>query len=1051
MTRVILCLFASCSMLCVASAASGLRPDTLRCEYLTDPLGIDITSPRLSWLCRSTAPERHGQLQTGYQILVASSAQLLASDRGDLWDTGRVISRQSVHVVYSGAPLRSYARCLWKVRVWDEDGAASPWSEPARWSMGILSPDEWEAKWITHTPPLPEGEQDGRALTFDGCQWVWFPEGDPRGEVPAGPRYFRRTFDLPAGRGVQWAGLLLTVDDRFVLHVNGRELLRTEGPEPWRTPRIVDVTAALRAGRNVLAVEGINNAPSPAGLIGVLVVKTDDGEPLRIVSDERWLSSEAAPEGWTAPEFDEGSWRPVVELGGMGVAPWHALRVGGRDSWSQDRPGPILRRAFTVGRPIASATVHLSGLGYYELRLNGEKVGDRVLDPVFTRYDRRVPYVTYDVTDRLVQGPNAIGVLLGNGFFNQHARDAWDFERAPWRARPRLLVQLRVVYTDGTASVLGTDDTWRGTTGPIVRDGVRNGELHDARLELPGWDRPGFDASAWERAEVTRGPAGELHAQMMPPVRVHETLTPVSVSEPAPGVFVYDVGQNIAGWAQLRVSGPAGTQVQLRYGERLKPDGNLEQAQIASLVYEGPFQTDTYILKGEGTEVWEPRFTYHGFRYVEVTGFPGTPTVDDLRAKVAHTSFTPAGSFACSNGLLNRIQELTLWSYRGNYLGFPTDCPHREKNGWTGDAPLAAEQGLFNWDNAAGYEKWMNDFADEQRDNGELPGIVPTSGWGYGTGPAWDSAYILIPWYLYVYRGDTRVLADHYEGMKRYVDYLTTRQKDFIVDYGLGDWCPAKTATPSAVTSTGYYYVDALTVSRAAAALGHDGDARKYAALATEIREGFNRAFYRGGGIYAEGSQTALSCALYQGLAPETEREAVLEALVANIEAQDGHLDTGILGAKYLFRCLTAGGRTDVAYRIATRTTYPSYGDWIEKGATTLWEDWGGGASLNHIMFGDISAWFYEVLAGIVPDSEHPGFAHFTIAPHPVGDLTWVRAEHECPYGTIRSAWRIEDGKLTLDVTVPVSTRATVRVPARDGEGVVHEVGSGQHRFVADW
>ena len=434
----------------------------------------------------------------------------------------------------------------------------------------------------------------------------------------------------------------------------------------------------------------------------------------------------------------------------------------------------------------------------------------------------------------------------------------------------------------------------------------------------------------------------------------------------------------------------------------------------------------------------------------------------------------PAGSFECSNELLNKIQQATLWSYRSNFVGIPTDCPHREKNGWTGDAHLAAEQAMYNFDNVAGYEKWMNDLKDEQRESGELPGIVPTSGWGYewGNGPAWDSAYVLIPWYLYRYYGDARVLADHYDRMKRYVDYLTRRSKDHIVNIGLGDWVPAKTETPVPVTSTGYYYVDAVIVSRTARLLGHEDDAKKYARLAEAIRTAFNKTFCPKPGVVANSSQTALSCALYQGLARPDHKEPILAALVADVDRKAGHLDTGILGAKYLLHALTDNGRTDVAYRIATQTTKPSYGDWIARGATTLWEDWGDGSSRNHIMFGDISAWFYQTLAGLNLDPEVPAFKRFIVRPRPVGDLRWVRAKHESPYGLIAVSWKRNDAAFSLEVTVPPSTTAVVYVPAKSADTVreggqpaaqapgvkflrhddgaaVFEVGSGTYAFSA--
>ncbi len=426
-----------------------------------------------------------------------------------------------------------------------------------------------------------------------------------------------------------------------------------------------------------------------------------------------------------------------------------------------------------------------------------------------------------------------------------------------------------------------------------------------------------------------------------------------------------------------------------------------------------------------------------------MSGLPEKPTADTISARVVHTAFEPIGSFACSHDLLNKIQQLTLWSYRSNFHSIPTDCPHREKNGWTGDAQLAAEQAMYNWENAAGYTKWMNDLYDEQQPDGNLPGIVPTSGWGYawGNGPAWDSAYVLIPWYLYQYRGDQRILAAHYERLCRYVDFMTSKATDHLVKHGLGDWVPVKTRTPEIVTSSGYYYIDTLIVSKIAAMLGKTDDAQRYGQLAEAIRQSFNKKLYQGDGIYANGSQTALSCALYQGLVPADRQAAVMAKLAANVEAADYHLDTGILGAKYLFRTLSEHGRHDLAYRIACQTTAPSYGDWIRRDATTLWEDWGDGSSRNHIMFGDISAWFYQYLAGIQVDPAQPGFKHIVIRPRPTGDLTWVRAKTESPYGRVASAWRKEGDALTLKVTVPVNTTATVYLPLSHGIDTVTESG----------
>ena len=581
-------------------------------------------------------------------------------------------------------------------------------------------------------------------------------------------------------------------------------------------------------------------------------------------------------------------------------------------------------------------------------------------------------------------------------------------------------------------------------------------------------------------ARVVSPPGGKLVAQMMPPIKADRSIKPVKLTEPKPGVFIFDMGQNFAGFAELSLRGPAGTKVVMKYGERLGKDGMVDRAgiqqHVARVDPSQQFQTDTYILNGSSrTTHHVPRFTYHGFQYVEVTGFPGKPTLDTLRGVFIHSAIPVAGEFECSNPLLNRIWSAGRWSYLSNLQGIPTDCPHREKNGWTGDAHLAAEQGLLNYAPAAVYAKWINDLGDEQRPTGELPGIVPTSGWGYkwGNGPAWDSAFLLIPFYLYEYCGDTKVLADHYDGLKRYVDYLTSKAKNGIVDIGLNDWAPFKTTTPADITSTAYYYRDAQIVALAADLLGNDADARKYADLAAGIKTAFNEKFYHPDTmLYGNGSQTSLSCALYQGLVEPANKARVLNNLVAAVDKSNGHIDTGILGAKYLLNALLENGRADVACRIASQKDLPSWGWWIEQGATTLWEQWNGADSRNHIMFGDISAWFYKALAGINPDPAAPAFKHFTIKPNLVGGLTSAHAGYDSVRGRIVSDWKTKGGRFDLTVTIPPNTTATVHVPVADSTSVkeggkpaadtagvsflrveagrtLFEVGSGTYHFTA--
>jgi len=844
-----------------------LVPADMRCEYLVNPVGIDVLNPRLSWIVQSSA---RGQRQTAYQIRVFSGRLPLQKGQELLWDTGKVESDATLHIPYEGKPLVSSQECIWRVRVWDKDDKISAWSQPACWSMGLLSQDEWKGKWLQYS------------------------------------------------------------------------------------------------------------------------------------------------RAYSTPEEME-------------------LKKG----WNQESPSPLFRRAFTVEKPIRTATLYICGLGFHEAYLNGAKIGDHVLDPAFTRYDRASLYVTHDVTSRVKQGENAIGVMLGNGWYNVHTKAAWKFNEAPWRGKPSLLTQLRLEYKDGTSELIVSDETWKATVGPVILDGIRQGETYDARREMPGWATASFDDSGWEQSEVVSGPKGILRAQVTTPIKVTETIRPMKLTEPKPGIFVFDLGQNIAGWAQLQVSGPTGTTVKMIYGERLKEDGTVDQKEIQEHVYQDVFHTDIYILRGQGQEVWEPRFTYYGFQYVQVEGYPGTPTLESIRGRVVNTAFKQTGEFSCSNELLNKIQHGVLWSYRGNYHGYPTDCPHREKNGWTGDAHLAVDQAMFNWANGAGYTKWMLDFHDEQKETGELPGIIPTGGWGYhwGNGPAWDSAYLIIPWTMYCYYGDVRILETHFDRFKRYVDYLTTRAEGHIVKIGLGDWAPVKTQTPEALTSTGFYYVDAMITARCAEILGRTADSEKYRTLAGQIKDAFHTTFYKGDGIYDAGSQTALSFPVFCGLVPDSERVKVVSNLVENIKLQNYHIDTGILGAKALYNVLSENGEHETAYRMLTETTTPSYGNWIQQGATTLWEQWTGWASRNHIMFGDIGAWFYKNLAGINVDDRSPdsiAFKHVVIRPRLVGDLTEAKASYQSIRGLIESHWTIQNGRIELTVTVPANTTATVYVPTTD-------------------
>ena len=740
----------------------------------------------------------------------------------------------------------------------------------------------------------------------------------------------------------------------------------------------------------------------------------------------RVWGSKGAVSAWSAPH----RW----EMGLLRESDWQDSRWIGKKEPAGANPAPSLRTEFDVTGHVRRARIYACGLGYAAIFANGKPVAPGLeREPGYTNFNKRVLSVAYDVTPLLKPGRNALGAILGTGWYDVHDKATWNFDRAPWRDRPKLRLLMAIETDDGKTQFVRSDTDWKLSTGPILRDGIYSGEVYDARKELTGWNQPGFDATNWTAADEMDSPKGKLVPCACPPVAIGETIKAKAITEPKPGVYVVDFGQNFAGHVRLKLHAPAGTEVRMRYSERLDKDGMIERSQIEQFMAKQdppqPFQSDAYICKGGSEETWEQIFSYSGFRYAEITGLPFKPSLNNFEGRFAHTRLESAGSFSCSDDTLNRIQSATLYSYLSNAQDIPTDCPQREKNGWTGDAQLAAEAGLMNFRSASFYTKWLDDLADTESDSGMMSVIVPTGGWGRGDRhPAWDSAYPILASDLYRYQNDSTALAKHYDGLKLYVNSLAGELKDGVLTFdSLGDWLPWQTETPSTYTSTIYLYVDAEILRKAARMLGHAEDEAHFQALTETVRDGFDRHFYANG-TYANGSQTALSMALYFDLVPAERRLAIFDALIHNVETQ-GHIDTGILGAKYILRVLSEGGRSDLAYQLVARKEQPSWAWWIGQGATTLWEDWKGESSLNHIMFGDVSDWFLQWIAGIGLDESSPGFSHIDIHPQIVGGLTWAKGSHQSPHGLIATSWKLDPDGFHLDVTIPANTTATITIP----------------------
>lgn len=1054
-----------------ASFALGtLQPGELSCEHQVNPQGLDTVHPRFSWTLQNLQPGARATRQTAYQVRAASHETLLRSGQADLWDSGKVPSEQSVLVEYAGKPLLARQTGYWQVRVWDERDRESTWSAPATWSMGLLRPaDWWPARWIgagDEAPPLRD------------CAWIWTREPSSAGRYPPGRRYFRKRFQLATTTNLVQARVLMTADNGFTLWVNGREALRGD---QWELTHAARIDSLLVAGENVLAVEVVNagSLPNEAGLIGKLELQSYAGDGVIVPVDESWQSSEQVQPGWQTAGEGGAEWSGVRKLGKHGMQPWGDIRA-------PLAPPPVLRREFELTQPVRRATAFICGLGHYELRLNGARVGDRVLDPGWTDYRDTCLYSTYDVTQQLQSGRNAVGVMLGHGMYHvpggRYVKFTGSF------GPPKLILQLHIEHPDGSTTVIGTDEQWRSATGPITFSCVYGGEDYDARRELPGWDRPHFEDAHWRTAEVVSGPGGTLRAQTAPPVKIMQELPTVKITMPQPGVYVYDLGQNFSGWPKLQVRGAAGTTVKLIPGELLDATGCVSQRSSGGPVWWA------YTLRGEGVETWAPRFSYYGFRYLQVTGAApalvaghlGPAPGLELSGQWLHQSARKVGEFECSNPLLNRIHQLILAAIRCNLQSVLTDCPHREKLGWLEVSHLLGRGLMFNFALPNFYAKVSRDMNESQLANGLVPDIAPeytVFAGGFRDSPEWGSAVAFNPWQVQEFYGDASLLQRHFVSIQRYADYLASRATRHLVTHGLGDWYdigpgdpgPAQLTSPG-LTATAIYYGDLRIVADAARQRGDAETAAHYARQAEEVRQAFNaRFFHPETGSYDRGSQTAQAMPLVLGLVEPAHRASVLTALVHAIRAPGHRVTAGDVGFAYVVRALTEAGCSGVLYDLVTQTNGPGYADQLRKGATTLTEAWNADprSSQNHCMLGHAEEWFYAGLAGIRPDPAAPGFRRFILRPEIVGDLTWVRAHHDSPYGRIASAWRRTGPQLQWDVIIPPNTRATVFVPARDAHAVqesgkpansvqglaflraengvaVFEAGSGNYRFTSE-
>jgi len=844
-------------------------PKDLRCEYMVDPVGIDIAAPRLSWLLLH---DQRSQSQKAYQVIVADNKNDIDLLKGNIWDSKKIVSDNSVNIPYNGFALESNKAYYWRVCWWDKNDNRSPYSNVSVFETGFLKESDWQAHWI--------------------C---------------------------------------------------GKEKEQKKSVDPEKT----------------------ENKP----------VITPADQPL-----QETISSQN-----------------------------------------------LLRREFRVEKQIKRACVHMCGLGYSELYINGKKVSDRVLDPAWTDYKKEVLYSSYRVDKYLRPGMNAMGVMLGH---SRHIR-TYKYEH-----RMQLILQLEIEYTDGNKEKIISDGAWRSADGPITRDSVYHGETYDARKEKTGWDLPGYRDRLWDNAIVAVSPGGKLVSSVTcPPIKIVGTVSAKKITSPKKDVYIYDMGQNFTGWVKLKVKGKKGTKITLRHAEILDSKGMLELKPIR-----GAKATDEYILKGVGNEIYHPRFTYHGFRYVEVTGFPGKPKLSDIEGMVVHSDVEQTGNFNCSNQLFNKIHKNILWGQLSNLMSVPTDCPQRdERMGWTGDAQLTVEEAILNFDMAGFYTKWIRELALAQHDDGCVPDVVPEYWKGLGQDPAWGTVYITTAWYLYVYYGDKRILENHYNGIKKWVEYLAALSQNYIIKRDVyGDWCPpmqvGPLATPKDLTCTFQFYKDSLWMSKIAKVLNKTDDSIKYGELAEKIKKAFNEKFLTKDCYVDPYSQTSNILPLFLDMAPEEKKQGIFSVLENTIvDTFDNHLNTGIIGTRYAMETLTKYGRPEIAYKIMNHDKYPSFGYMIGEGATTLWERWEylgskGMNSHNHIMFGAVDTWFYKTLCGINLDEEGPGFRKIIINPCFFNEIKFANASLNTINGVIISSWKRKKSFILHKVQLPLNTEGKLIV-----------------------
>lgn len=1029
------------------------KPAELACESLIQPMGVDAERPNLSWKLHDP---REGARQTAYRILVARQPHLLDIDKPDVWDSGRVNSDQSAGVAYGGPALLPQTRYYWKVKVWDKDGRSYEDSAASWWETGLQQ--QWQASWI--------GYEDLERRSIRAARPGWITNAAVQGYAGEGATQhdFRLSFHISGT--VKRAALYVTGEDTAGAWINGEQILQTSpqpkwGRTPWRTYSRVDATRSLHTGNNLLAVEVLLYAGrkrSETPMSAELYLEMADGTVKVITTDEPgWKAAMDATGSWYLPSSDDSSWASAIPFAEQRDA------FGAVESIGNPLPtGPVvaLRRGFDVAKPVRSARLFATALGAYKFHLNGKAVGEQVLSPGWTDFRKHVTYQEYDVTSLIRQGKNAAGVYLAAGWYStplEWIGQGNNYGDTP----PAVRAELRIEHTDGSVEWVSTDDSWKADDSPIKKAEIYDGETYDARKEQSGWDTDGFSAAMWHPVDVFPSRSVKIEWQSFQPIRAVKTVEAVSVSRAKDGLFIYDFGQNLAGVARIAVQGKVGTDVMLRFGEVLNPDGSLYVENLRNAK-----ATDHFILSGHGVEEYQPLFTFHGFRYMELSGVSEPLPLHDVTAVVLHTDAPNTVELKTGNDMINKLWSNIRWGQWSNFVGVPTDCPQRdERLGWSADAQVFWRTASYNMDLAAFSRKYAADLSGTQVGTSMYgiyaPGTTkPNPGFGAG----WSDAGIIVPWTSWIQTGDKEILSESWDGMKRYIAAIESANPDYLwknqSGIAFGDWLSPEGTTSQILISTAYWAYDVTLMRQMAHALDRKEDEQKYADEFAKIQTAFDREFVRSDGFvglldhdapaHSESganhdgplaeTQTGYVLALHMNLLPANLRPLATKRLVDRIAANGWKLGTGFLGTPYLLEVLSEGGYSDVAYKLLLNVNYPSWGYMVQNGASTMWERWNGDAmradpgmnSYNHYAYGAVAEWIYRYAAGIDTDASDPGFHEILLHPQFDSRLGSLDFSYQSPYGEVSSQWHLQGEEILWDVTIPPNTTALLSLTAEE-------------------